>query len=131
MVSPKIQAVCTRINMLIGNCFKTILRWIMVHQKVSKSYFQSQFFMSKIYRIFLKENSFKNINLGDHFCKKTIFEPLHFFKPCPIFKELVHPVFSKYNGFLWAYSFLAKNLAYKDPPFLKFQNRNWYYCLLK
>ena len=31
------------------NCFSKILRWINVHQKVSKLYFQSQFSMSKIF----------------------------------------------------------------------------------
>ena len=39
----------------------------MVRQKVQKLYFQSQFSMSKINRIFSKENSFKNINSADHF----------------------------------------------------------------
>ena len=37
-------------------------------QKEPKSYFQSQFWMSKIDRIFSKKKKkiFKNINLGDH-----------------------------------------------------------------
>ena len=48
MVGPKMQDFCPRINMLKGNSFKTILRWIMVGQKVPKSYFQSEFSMSKI-----------------------------------------------------------------------------------
>ena len=38
----------------------------MVHQKVPKLYFQSQFSMSKIDGIFSKKNPFKNIHLGDH-----------------------------------------------------------------
>ena len=33
MVGPKMQDFCPRIVTLKGNCFKTILRWIMVHQK--------------------------------------------------------------------------------------------------
>ena len=60
------QDFCPRINMLKGNLFKTILQGIMVRQKVPKSYFQSQFSMSKIDGNFSKKN-FKNINLGDHF----------------------------------------------------------------
>ena len=38
------------------NCFSKILRWINVHQKVSKLYFQSQFSMSKINRVVSKKN---------------------------------------------------------------------------
>ena len=48
MVGPIMQDFCPRINMLKGNFFKTILRRIMVHQKVPKSYIQSQFLLSKI-----------------------------------------------------------------------------------
>ena len=93
----------------------------MFSQKVPKLYFQSQFSMSKIEGIFSKK-------LGDQFCKKhffltSIFEPLYFLKSCPIFDELVLPVFSKYNGFLSACRFLGKKLAFKDPPSLKFHNR--------
>ena len=67
MVGPKMQDFCPRIDMLKRNCFKTILQWIMVYQKVPKLYFQSQFSMSKIKGVFQKRKSFKNINLGDHF----------------------------------------------------------------
>ena len=56
MVGPKKQDFCPRNNMLKGNFFKTILLWIMVCQKVPKSYFQSQFSMSKIDGIFSKKN---------------------------------------------------------------------------
>jgi hypothetical protein len=55
--------------------------------------------MSKIDGIFSKKNSFKNINLGDHFFL-TFFEPPYFLISCPIFDELALPVFSKYSGFL-------------------------------
>ena len=63
-----------------------------VCQKVPKSYFQSQFWMSKIIRIFKKKLS-KNINLGDHYLLKTFFsklnfEPLYFLKLRPIFDRL-------------------------------------------
>ena len=54
MVGPKMQAFSPRIDMLKGN--RGILRlWgSPVHQKVPKSYFQSQFSMSKIDGIFQK-----------------------------------------------------------------------------
>ena len=42
----------------------------------------------------------------------SIFEPLYFLKSCPILDKLALPVFSKYNGFLGAYLFLAENLAF-------------------
>ena len=41
----------------------------MVHQKVQKSYFQSQ----KSTEFFQKKKWFKNINLGDHFFVKVFF----------------------------------------------------------
>ena len=47
MVGPKMQDFCPRIDMLKGNSLKTILQWIMVCQKVPKSYFQSQSFYFK------------------------------------------------------------------------------------
>ena len=77
----------------------------MVHQKVPKLYFESQFYMSKINGIFSKKNSFSNINSVEHCCKKhvfltSIFEPLNFLKSCPILDQLVLPVFVKYHGFL-------------------------------
>ena len=50
-----------------GKIFKKFLRVMTVCQKVPKSYFQSQFWMSKIDRIFSKNNLSKNINLGDHY----------------------------------------------------------------
>ena len=55
MVGPKMQEFCPRINMLKGIFLKTILWWIMVHQKVLKLYFQSKFSMSKIDRIFSRK----------------------------------------------------------------------------
>ena len=41
-----------------------------------------------------------------------IFEPLYFLKACPIFNKQMLPVFSKYNGFLWACRFLGKKFAF-------------------
>ena len=54
MVGPRMEALCPRIDMLKGN--RCILKiWgESVCQKVLKLYFQSQFSISKIIRIFLK-----------------------------------------------------------------------------
>ena len=57
---------------------KTILRWIMVCQKVPKSYFQSQFSMSKIDGIFSKKNHFRISIWETFFCKKTSFSNFNF-----------------------------------------------------
>ena len=48
VVGPKMQDFYPRINMLKGIFFKKIFLWLTVRQKVTKSYFQSQFSMSKI-----------------------------------------------------------------------------------
>ena len=51
-------------------------------------------------RIFSKENSLKNINLGDHFFVKnnffltSIFDPLYFLKSCQILANL-HSLYSQ------------------------------------
>ena len=58
--------------------FKKFLRVMTVCQKVPKLYFQSQFWMSKINRIFSKKNLSKNMNLGDHYLLKTFFSKLNF-----------------------------------------------------
>ena len=44
-----------------------------VCQKDPKSYFQSQFWMSKI-----EKKMSRNINLGDHYLLKTFFSKLNF-----------------------------------------------------
>ena len=55
-----------------------------VYQKVPKLYFQSQFWMSKINRIFSKQkNLSKNINLGDHYLQKTVITRRNFLKIFP------------------------------------------------
>ena len=62
-----------------GKIFKNFLRVMTVCQKVPKLYFQSQFWMSKINRIFSKKKKLsKNINLGDHYLSKTFFSKLNF-----------------------------------------------------
>ena len=67
MVGPKMQAFCPRIDMLKGDICILRIWGAPVGQKVPKSFFQSQFSVSKIDGIFLKKKLFKNINLGDHF----------------------------------------------------------------
>ena len=52
MLGPKMEDFYPRIDMLKESCFKTILQWIMVCPKVSKSYFQSQVSMSKMTEFF-------------------------------------------------------------------------------
>ena len=49
-----------------------------VCQKMPKSYFQSQFWMSKTNPTFSKKKLSKNINLGDHYLLKTFFPKLNF-----------------------------------------------------
>ena len=61
-----------------GKIFKKILGVVAVCQKVPKLYFQSQFWMSKIDRIFSKKMVSKNINLGDHYLLKTFISKLNF-----------------------------------------------------
>ena len=61
-----------------GKIFKKFLQVITVRQKVPKLYFQSQFWISKINRIFSKKILSKNINLGDHYLLKTLFSKLNF-----------------------------------------------------
>ena len=53
-----------------GKFFKEILQVMTVCQKVPKLYFQSQFWMSKIFQ---KKILSKNINLRDHYLLKTFF----------------------------------------------------------
>ena len=78
MVGPKKQDFWPRINILKGKFFKKFCRGASVRQKVPKSYFQSQFLMSKIDGIKKKKKSLKNINLGDHFLLKTFFSSVNF-----------------------------------------------------
>ena len=108
MVGQKMQDFCPRIDVLKGNCFKTILWLIMVLQKVPKSYFQRQFSMSKINGIFSKKNSFKNINLGDQ--RRRFFSNFNFWttlfsKFMPKFWRTGAPCTFKIQSFLWVYWF--------------------------
>jgi hypothetical protein len=90
----------------------------MVHQKVPKLYFQSQFPMSKINEIFSKKNHLRMSIL------EAIFEPLYFLKSCSIFEELVLPAFSKYTMDSFEYiNFWLKNL-FLGPTIFKIPQPN-------
>ena len=80
MVGPKMQAFCHDHAMLKGN--RCILRipGAPVCQKVPKSYFQSQFSMSKIDVIFSKKNPLSVLILGQKSC---ILGPTIFKTPQP------------------------------------------------
>ena len=132
MMGPKMQEFCPRINMLKGNCFKTILRWIMVCHKMPKLYLQNQFSMSKIDVIFQqKQKTFKNINLGDHFYKEIFFltsicEPLYFLKSCPILFTNWSSPYSQNTMISFEYiDFWPKSLLFRTHH-LKIPQPNWY-----
>ena len=75
------MTVCQKLGVILESKvvqFKKILRVMTVCQKVPKSYFQSQFWMSKINQMFSKKKLSKNINLGDHYLQKTFFSKLNF-----------------------------------------------------
>ena len=85
MVGPKMQAFCPRIVMLKGKRCILRIRGAPVRQKVPKSYFQSQFSMSKIKSKFFLD---------------SIFEPLYFLKLGPIFEGPKLCQFTKYSSFI-------------------------------
>ena len=78
MVGPKKQDFCPRINMLKERKIKRFCRWMTVHRKVPKSYFESRFFLLKIVQIFPKKISLENINLGHQLLLKTFFDKFNF-----------------------------------------------------
>ena len=74
MVGPQMQAFCHDHAMLKGNRCILRIRGAPACQKVPKSYFQSQFSMSKIIQIF------PIFFFVEHFLKTSIFEALYFLK---------------------------------------------------
>ena len=94
-------------------------------QTVPKFDFQSQFSMSKKSESFSILFSLKNINLGAHYFITSIFKSLCFLKWCPNFDSSPLLQFSKFNNFVWACWFLAKNLPYFISLHWKLHNR---YC---
>jgi hypothetical protein len=83
MVGPKKQDIWPRINIPTQRKKKkNFHRWMTVCQKVSKSYFLSQFSISKL------------DDLGAHLVKKQqYFEPLHFLRLCPIHRQTFFSLF--------------------------------------
>ena len=78
MVGPKKQDFWHGYSILKGKKFKKFCRGASVRQKVPKSYFQSQFWMSKIDGIKKKKKSLKNTNLGDNYLLKHFFSFVNF-----------------------------------------------------
>jgi hypothetical protein len=70
--------------------------------------FSTEFFQKKVIeeyqfrRPFFEKKNFSNFNLWTTLFPKTM----------PNLWQTGAPVFSKYNGFLWVYGFLAKRLAF-------------------
>ena len=134
MVGPKMQAFCPRIDILKGN--RCILK---IHkapdcQKVPKSYVQSEFSVSKINGIFSKKKSFKNINLGDHFLKKTFFSNSNFWttlfsKTMPNVWQtgISHRIF--FNKIPFSTLILGQKSCILDPTIFKIPQPNWYYWI--
>ena len=98
-------------NFFLKKIVRGNIRSKLSNPKVPISYFQGQFSMSKIIRIFLISFSLKNINSGAHFFKASIFKSLYFLKWCPILDTSPLTQFSNINNFLWVCWFLGKNLS--------------------
>ena len=117
-MGPKMQDVCPRINTLKENCFKTILRWIMVRQKVPNCSF-SQFSAKK-----KKKNSIKNINLGEHFSKKLFLYDINFWttlfsKIMPNFWRTGTPRILKIQWFPWKILIFGQKSCFLWPTISK------------
>ena len=85
-----LKDLCLRISILKGNNWILRIGFLVRCQKVPKSDFQSQFFMSKIIRIFLNFFSLKNINFFcRHFLKTSISKAFCLLKSCLFFNRLI------------------------------------------
>ena len=71
MVGPKMQDFCPRINMLKGFFFNPTMTY--GSSKSAEIALSESIFYVKNQLNFSKKNSFKNINLGDHFLYKIFF----------------------------------------------------------
>ena len=67
MVGPKMQDFCPRINMLEGNFLKQSCDELWFVKKCQNRSFKVNLLGQKLTDFFQKKNTFKNINLGDHF----------------------------------------------------------------
>ena len=105
---------------------------IMVHQKVPKSCFQSNFLISKINIIFSKKKSFKKINLGNHFLWKNfffcffIFEPIYFLKSCQFFLWTGAPRILKIWWFPLSILIFGQKSFFFGPTISKIPQPTWY-----
>ena len=108
MAGPKMQAFGPRINML-KHFFKKDpeMNYAYGLSKSAKIVLSKSIFYVKNRQNVFKKTIHLRISIYETiFCKKkhffvtSIFEPIFFLKSCPIFDELMLPIFSKYNGFL-------------------------------
>ena len=119
------QEICPRMNILKGDYFKTILLWFMAHQKVQKSYFQSQFSMSKVIQnflfFFIEEYQFRGIFVvieifwKNHFLNHFVTEIMAIFQSPPTKRMLICQ-----KLFLWKSAiFHSIKLPFDAEKFLK------------
>ena len=119
MVGPRKQKIWPRINILKGFFFFKSVDELQFVKKCQNYIIKVNFRCQKSTEFFQKQNSFKNINLGDLFFLDSTFEPLYVLKSCPIFDELTFLIgFFKINVASW-----PKIHTVLDPPSLKFHNR--------
>ena len=127
IVGPKMQGFCPRIDMLKENGFKKILRWSMVHQKGPKLYFQSQFSIPKINRIFSKKKIIKR----PFFVKKYFFSNFNFWttlfsKIMPYFWRIGAPRILKIQWFPLSILIFGQKSYFLGPTILKIPQLNWF-----
>ena len=79
--------------------------------------------MSRIIKFFQILLSIKNNSLAAHFALRVFFDNFNFWHTL-LPKIMPNFWWTKYNDFLQVCWFLAINLAFYDPPSLKFHNRN-------
>ena len=116
MVGPKKQDFWSRINTLKGKKIKQFHQWMMVRQKLG---------IILENKVVHKKMSLKLIFINDFLIKTSVdfgnwkltlkVQFWYFLTNCHSSKDL--------KKILWVCWFLAKNLAFYDPPCLKFHNR--------
>ena len=99
-----------------------------VRQKVPKSYFQSQFWISKINQIFSKNKFIQEYQFRRPLFIKnfffSIFEPLYFLKLRPIFDGLTFLAGSLFHFFLGGMLILGQKSYFFGPTILKIPQPN-------
>ena len=124
-MGPKMQDFCPKIDMLKGNCFKTILQWWLI-KKCSNRTFKVNFLCQK------PTESFKNINLGDHSLKKPFFSNFNFWttlfsKSMPNFWWTGAPRILKIQSFPLSILIFGQKSYFLWPTISKIPQPNWYY----